>query len=104
MAPFATRADVVGDLPDGEVWERVGVASKGLTQDQKRPARPHFFAQCGDLLRPQRLRRHIDEVSFGRSAVLPIDRITRRIGEALSLHKASASISALWVLLMMSRP
>ena len=93
MPPFALAADVVGDFAQGQIGPKIGIAPERGAEDQQRAAFADFLGQSGQFLRPQCLRGDIKEVAFGRMALLPIDAIARRVGEAFQLARSPAPAS-----------
>lgn len=99
MPPFAAREDLFRDLLNGEVGveacrggalgrrrvrSALGTAESGAEHEEG-PIRPHLITQLCKLVRGKVLRRDIDKIPLRGMAMLPIDRITGRIGEPLQL-------------------
>lgn len=86
LAPLALVQNRLGNLLDRQSGEVFDLAySECRAVDDQRPIRPHIVGQGFDLLPAERLRRDVDEIRFGRVAVLPVDRITGGVGESLNL-------------------
>ena len=81
MAPFAAGEDLLGDFFDGEVVEAVA-AAKGHAEDEEAALGADVFAELGELGLGKGLGGDVDEVAFGGMALLPVESVTRGVGEA----------------------
>ena len=95
MAPLTAREHLLGDLSHCAV----GIALRAALGDAKRAAEheqrvlsPDLVAQLRELIGAQVLRGRVDEIALGGMALLPVDRVARRVGEAFQLASVHSQI------------
>src|ERR1700719_3885694 len=85
MTPLATRQNLLGDLSYGKVWVSVRFTAKGCAKHQECAVGPYLITQLLQLIGAQVGCRDIDKISFSGISMLPVNRITRCVDEALKL-------------------
>ena len=72
MPPFTASEHLFGNLLHRQIRPAIRLATEGGAQHQQGLLRAHLIAQSAELIGGQALCGDIDEIPFGRVAVLPV--------------------------------
>src|SRR6185312_7168496 len=85
VAPLAACQDLLGNLLDRETRVPLRLGSEGRAEDEQRTLGAYLFVELLKLVVSEVCRGDVDEVSLRRTAVLPVNRVARRILKPLKL-------------------